>query len=75
MNFIFQFVRLVGTSNNTIATADTSFRKKLDLRVHISSLGIVAPEAAQRAAFEKHRRPNAGSVVDRESLDVEYQSC
>ena len=74
MNFIFQFVRLVGASNNTIATADTSFRKKLNLRMRISPLGIVAPEAAQRAALEKHRCPNAWPIVNRESLDVENES-
>jgi len=47
MNFIFQFMRLIWTPHHTIAATDTSLRKKLDLRVRMSSLGIVAPETAQ----------------------------
>ena len=38
------------------------------------SLGIMAPEASQRAALEKHGGPDTRSIVNRESLDVENES-
>ena len=37
-------------------------------------LGVVAPRAAQGAALEEHRRPHAGTVVQRELADLEEAS-
>jgi hypothetical protein len=34
------------------------------------ALGIVTPEATQRAAFKKDDRPNASTIVDRLSIYV-----
>ena len=41
------------------------------LRFGMDALGVAAPLAAKRAAFEEHRRPHPWPVVDREMLDVE----
>jgi hypothetical protein len=45
-------------------------RVKLDLSFDAQPFGIVAPEAAQRAAFKKNRRADARPIVNRKPLDV-----
>jgi hypothetical protein len=66
---------VTGTFRETITTSNASFWKKLNLRTSMSPLGIMAPETAQGAAFEKHRRSDARSIMNGKTLDVEYQSC
>jgi hypothetical protein len=39
------------------------------------SFGIRTPRTAQRAAFHKYQSPTARPVVDRESLNIEYNSA
>lgn len=38
------------------------------------ALGIMAPSAAQGAAFEEHGGPDAGPIVNRQLTDIENQA-
>jgi hypothetical protein len=44
------------------------------LRVLVPGLGIRAPAAAEKASLEEDDGPDAGTIMDTEPLDVEYQS-
>ena len=62
------------THARTFAAADALVRVTGCLRAGADALGIVAPDAAQRAALEKQRRAYARAVVDGEALYVHQQA-
>lgn len=61
--------------SNTLTTANAPLREELELRLGTDAFGIVAPKAAQRASFQEDSGANARSIVDGESLDIEYNAC
>jgi hypothetical protein len=44
-----------------------------DLGLRVLGLRVMTPLASERTAFEEDGGPNAGSVVNREMLDIEYE--
>lgn len=54
---------------DALAAADTFLAKGDNFNVEIDPLGIMAPMAAQRAAFEENGRPDVRAIVQRISLD------
>jgi len=71
MRAIAHFVGMVGAGEYTLATGDTPFGNVAKLRFRVLPLGIVAPEAAQRATFEEDRGADARAIVQGEALYVE----
>ena len=59
---------------NAGTAADAQVGRVEQLPVEAPGLGVVAPEAVERAAFEEDRGPYARAVVRGEALDVEDQS-
>ena len=53
---------------------DAALGLRHELGLEPLALGAVAPGAAERAALEEHGRPDAGAVVDRESLDAQNRA-
>jgi hypothetical protein len=60
----------LGTAFETHATTDATSGKYLQLWPGLERLGVVTPKAAQVAALEKDRRPDARTVVDGKTLNV-----
>jgi len=60
-----------GARPHAVSAGDALLAHVGELRLGTDALGIPAPEAAQRAAFEEDRGADTGPVVDREPLDVE----
>jgi hypothetical protein len=65
---IIHFVSMGGAHLDTFAAGNTPVGKVLDLLMRVSSLRVVAPEAAHCTSFEKNGRSDAGPVVNGESL-------
>ena len=59
------------TCLNAAVALQTPGLAENDLRLSGNALRVVAPGAAQRAAFEEDCRSDAGPVFDAESLHVE----
>ena len=59
-----------GTDPHTGAAAHAKIVEQQHLRRELLRFGIAAPQAAQRAAFQKDRGPQAGPVLHGHPLDV-----
>jgi hypothetical protein len=64
-----------GTHGGAAAAIDTLIAGKGEVLPVVDTLGIVAPEAAQGAAFKKYRSPDAGTIVYTEVLYVENSAA
>lgn len=64
------FLGAGGVALATLVTADPG---KAQLGGGAHRFRIVAPQAAQGAAFKKYRRPDAGPIVKAETLDIKDQ--
>jgi hypothetical protein len=62
-----QFIDCALDSGQTVATLSAN-----QLRYSGLAFRVVTPLAAQGTAFQKHRRSNAGTVLNGKFLDVEY---
>jgi hypothetical protein len=60
---VLDLVRALLAQDHTLPTLDTPFGKKLDFLERIQAFRIVAPEAMVRAALEKYRGTDTGSIV------------
>ena len=67
-------LRASRANGNAGTAADTLALKKLEFRLPVNGLRIVAPTARHAASFEEYRRPDARTVMRRKSLYVEYQA-
>jgi len=59
---------------HTVAASDTSVRKKSHLGSDIHAFRICAPPAGEGTSFEEYQCAYAGSVVNTEPFDIEYQA-
>jgi hypothetical protein len=63
-------MRLVGADFRAPAAETTQRNVEQQFRVRLERFGILAPEAAQQAAFQEYDRPNSRAVVGAEALDA-----
>jgi len=59
------------TDDKAFAAADASVGIEHDLRLQVDAFGVLAPEAMERTSFEKDSCTDAGSIMNRESLNIE----
>ena len=57
-----------------VAALDALVGEKRQFRLRLAALRIVAPAAAQRAALQKNRRPDARSVMHRKSFYIDQSA-
>ena len=69
---IFYFVGSLGTECHAGLAADALAGSEEDLAIWRPALRVMAPEAVQRTTFQKYRRADARTILDREPLDLEY---
>jgi len=60
----------LGTDLNAVAAANALLRGEDQLGLSGYPLGVVAPNTAERAAFEENSGADSGAVMDGETLDV-----
>jgi len=56
----------------TVPAADTFTCLKRNMNVSTNPFGVVTPKASQRTPLEKNGRTDSGTIVDTESLNIEY---
>ena len=74
MKIPLHLVRALLTDLDAFTTQDAARGVELDLGLELEPLGVVAPETVQRAAFQKHRRADARTIVDRKTLYIEDET-
>jgi hypothetical protein len=62
------------TRHATLAAVDAAVLHDHHLALARNALRIVTPDATQRAALQKDRRPNARPIMDRVFLNIKYQA-
>jgi hypothetical protein len=59
---------------HTVAASDTPVREKSHLGSNIHAFRICAPPAGEGTSFEEYQCAYAGSVVNTEPFNIEYQA-
>jgi hypothetical protein len=71
VNAVVEFVRVMGTGGNAVATGNAAIGVVAKFRRGMLALGVVAPEALHGAALEEYRRANSRTIMQGEPLYVE----